>query len=347
MIMGDNFMALVPAKCTQCGANIDVDNQRDAAICPFCGTAYIVEKAINSFIINSENTISLNRMIQNIDTFIELKSWERATEVIEEVIRNYPEDYRGWWRKVVVETCNFSTNIITKDTRENYAIAYKLANEYSKALIKLTFIKYELQCKEVKNKLQIEREKGVENAKYCNQYRITDVENALDVKIPLTKRAIYPDIDYHFHSFTYIYGNIVEFKRYREYNSLNDQDKLYKRRVYIDDSTTCGIYVDDNIAELLSGYETNGKQACYIATCVYGSYDCPQVWTLRRFRDHILDKTWYGKVFIRCYYSLSPTIVRWFGEKKWFRFFWRKYLDIIVSKLNSQGIEDTQYDDKY
>ena len=26
--------------------------------------------------------------------------------------------------------------------------------------------------------------------------------------------------------------------------------------------------------------------ACYVATAVYGSYDCPEVWTLRRFRDY-------------------------------------------------------------
>ena len=30
---------------------------------------------------------------------------------------------------------------------------------------------------------------------------------------------------------------------------------------------------------------------CYVATCVYGSYDCPQVWTLRRFRDNTLAET--------------------------------------------------------
>ena len=36
---------------------------------------------------------------------------------------------------------------------------------------------------------------------------------------------------------------------------------------------------------------------CYVATCVYGSYDCPQVWTLRRFRDDTLGSTWYGRAF--------------------------------------------------
>ena len=61
------------------------------------------------------------------------------------------------------------------------------------------------------------------------------------------------------------------------------------------------------------------KQGCYIATCVYGSYDCPQVWVLRRFRDNYLDKTSIGKVFICLYYTVSPYLVKLFGNDKWFK----------------------------
>lgn len=42
-------MPLVNAKCTNCGANLQVDNTKDAAICQYCGSAYIVEKAINNY----------------------------------------------------------------------------------------------------------------------------------------------------------------------------------------------------------------------------------------------------------------------------------------------------------
>ena len=85
---------------------------------------------------------------------------------------------------------------------------------------------------------------------------------------------------------------------------------------------------------------------CYIATCVYGSYDCPQVWTLRRFRDNTLGSTWYGRAFIRTYYAISPTLVKWFGETKWFKKMWRGTLDRMVNNLQSKGVEDTPYDDK-
>ena len=48
-------MPLVQAKCTNCGSNLEIDNTKDAAICPYCGTAFIVEKAINNY--NTTNQI--------------------------------------------------------------------------------------------------------------------------------------------------------------------------------------------------------------------------------------------------------------------------------------------------
>ena len=85
---------------------------------------------------------------------------------------------------------------------------------------------------------------------------------------------------------------------------------------------------------------------CYVATAVYGSYDCPEVWTLRRFRDYDLAESWYGRIFIRVYYAVSPAIVHWFGKMEWFQRFWRDRLDTLVKKLRDQGYEDGPYQDK-
>lgn len=85
---------------------------------------------------------------------------------------------------------------------------------------------------------------------------------------------------------------------------------------------------------------------CYVATCVYGSYDCPEVWTLRRFRDGTLGSTWYGRAFIHTYYAVSPTLVKWFGETTWFKKMWRGTLDRMVQKLLDKGVENTPYEDK-
>ena len=98
---------------------------------------------------------------------------------------------------------------------------------------------------------------------------------------------------------------------------------------------------------MLGGYNHNSSQGCYVATCVYGSYDCPQVWTLRRFRDHTLAQTCFGRGFIRLYYAVSPTVVKWFGGARWFKKLWQGPLDRMVRKLNARGVEDTPYDDLY
>lgn len=87
------------------------------------------------------------------------------------------------------------------------------------------------------------------------------------------------------------------------------------------------------------------KNGCYVATAVYGSYDCPQVWTLRRYRDYTLAQTWYGRAFIRMYYAVSPTIVNFFGNTVWFNKIWRKNLDKKVKKLQKRGFESTPYKD--
>lgn len=95
-------------------------------------------------------------------------------------------------------------------------------------------------------------------------------------------------------------------------------------------------------------WKTKNKASggCYVATAVYGSYDCPQVWTLRRYRDDTLAKTWHGRAFIHTYYAISPTLVKWFGNTDWFRNMWKPKLDKMVSNLNSEGVENTPYEDK-
>ena len=103
---------------------------------------------------------------------------------------------------------------------------------------------------------------------------------------------------------------------------------------------------DPQLKQQLQQEETRRSGGCYVATCVYGSYDCPQVWTLRRYRDFELATTWFGRMFVRIYYTVSPIIVRWFGEKMWFKNFWRGKLDAMIDRLQKEGVESTPYQDK-
>ena len=86
-------------------------------------------------------------------------------------------------------------------------------------------------------------------------------------------------------------------------------------------------------------------KGCYVATSVYGSYDCPEVWVLRRFRDNYLEKYALGRLFISAYYAVSPTIVKLFGKYNWFNNLFRLPLNQMVAKLRKNGYEDTPYKD--
>lgn len=46
---------LVPAVCTQCGATLEVDPTKEAAVCRFCNTPFVIEKAINNYNVKFAN----------------------------------------------------------------------------------------------------------------------------------------------------------------------------------------------------------------------------------------------------------------------------------------------------
>ncbi|MCL2062187.1 MAG: hypothetical protein FWH03_06165 [Firmicutes bacterium] len=99
-------------------------------------------------------------------------------------------------------------------------------------------------------------------------------------------------------------------------------------------------------ANQLKGGKGGGKKkGCYIATAVYGSYNCPQVYTLRRYRDQQLASTRRGRLFIKLYYAFSPLLIKLFGKTTWFNNFWKKRLDKKVAKLQDKGVSDTPYND--
>ncbi|SHM71940.1 leucine-rich repeat domain-containing protein [Ruminococcus flavefaciens] len=51
----------VQGKCYKCGGFLAVDETQDASVCPFCGKAFIVEKAIRSFNDNAANDIDMTK----------------------------------------------------------------------------------------------------------------------------------------------------------------------------------------------------------------------------------------------------------------------------------------------
>lgn len=134
--------------------------------------------------------------------------------------------------------------------------------------------------------------------------------------------------------------------------NLTEAEKLAKRAISLGDKS-------GDMEELLRDIEghkevfqpyqgsnhpsTSSGSDCYIATAVYGSYDCPEVWILRRYRDFSLSQTAFGRLFIKCYYALSPVLVKLFGKTKWFNWFWKSKFDKMVTNLKKRGFSSDRY----
>jgi len=104
-------MPLVPAICTHCGAQLNVNSEKDAAICSYCGSAFIVEKAINNY--NTTNNITNNirdsvvhihnsncNEFENLKnralTFEKLGQDYNAAGVWKALTNSYPNNFEAW-----------------------------------------------------------------------------------------------------------------------------------------------------------------------------------------------------------------------------------------------------------
>ena len=79
--------------------------------------------------------------------------------------------------------------------------------------------------------------------------------------------------------------------------------------------------------------QTNKKSGCYIATAVYGSYVCDEVFALRRFRDEYLSKYVLGRWFIHLYYIVSPHLIKNINHFPRIKKMIRNLLDRVVKRI--------------
>jgi len=69
----------------------------------------------------------------------------------------------------------------------------------------------------------------------------------------------------------------------------------------------------------LEGRITQVAGACFVATAAYGSSLEPRVDTLRSFRDELLEKTGWGRSFVKFYYTHGQGPAAWIEERAWAR----------------------------
>lgn len=408
-------MPLVKAVCTNCGANLEVDNSKDAAICPMCGTPYIVEKAIqkyNTYIsstdVNAINEAGFKKLLDAANGFMALNDYNNAKNTFEQITREYPQKFEGWWGVGMLEL--ELEKVSHKEDSINPGFSC-VAIENAKRLASKEQLKIINEKVDSFNEFALAHNKSIEkNKKRENDdrlRRINEQVGSFDEFVNVLKRdncyyryeryiRDYYTIAYNKTSNGIIFSHVLEndtmpactIYHYEIYgwdsnynmegvngkeievrncfNAISSQivkdcgsQYKYRARQEVNNSispinlTLKRVEGDGSIIISFGARDIcmrrqslpNNATGCYIATCVYGSYDCPQVWTLRRYRDNFLQKNTFGRAFIRCYYAISPKLVKLFGNQKWFHTIWKGYLDKKIEALRNAGYEDTPYDD--
>ncbi|MDF2537327.1 MAG: Ribosomal protein [Herbinix sp.] len=390
-------MPIVQAKCTNCGGKLHVDSAKEAAICPYCGSAYIVEKAVQHFQVTNNNTFNgatiiqedgFKKLIEAAEGYVRLGDLKSAKSTYERISKEYPQKGEGWLGLVKLE--------IDKEKKK-----FDLNLNYGSASIdNVRKIGTPNQINELEALLNVlhqeyERRKETFNETVRSKFRsLNDLHDYLnkkniglkdqDIKIFVNKNRVI--IHYHPHlSNERVEREIVDYNP--ENGSLVLSDKLRSRYIGGGAKPSDAYYQyhqpypfrgtikiteikDNNILlskedltqnsdwdrnnawyneYVLKPYATNPENksaGCYIASCIYGSYNCPAVWTLRRYRDYYLSNFLWGRCFIKIYYIISPKVVLLFGKTKWFHNFWRSILDRKIYKLKEKGYQDTPYKDQ-
>lgn len=301
-------MGLVAMKCPGCGADIQLDDSREFGFCNFCGTKVMQEKIIveHQGSVKMDNSEFVQKYLQNARRARNKGDWEEVEKYYNLVEQNDPENIEA----VFYSSYGKLRCTLMEDNVPKWNNAFNVLKSSISVLDDYFDMGKEAECKKVLE--DVAKDILVLMKATANGVVLPNMSTA-EIGVRNRTRELFPQMGE-------TLDNII--KKYK------DAGKNY---------------------EYLTAMKVRfapQKQGCYVATAVYGSYDCPEVWTLRRYRDDELAKTWYGRAFIHTYYAISPTLVAWFGHTEWFKKMWKGKLDRMVERLQSEGVESTPYNDK-
>lgn len=355
--------------CELCGSN-DFVKEGDFFVCQSCGTKYSSEDAKK--MMESDSSKKISNLYERARKSIEVSDLAHASEYYKEILDENPNDWEAYFYSYLGEFATF-TNAQAASVAEK--IGKTIPSAYDMAVKNCTPEEAAQRIKTISTDtsdrlLYIAKTAESMLRKYEGGNILTPSGKVNGDLYNKTRPMVVNTM-----ACCVLAFNPIEAKLEEIINSNNEIDKvkcnqnlLYIRRTrykiatmqfepsaglkeYLIKSELIQEYAKkikelDPSFEIPSTESKKSQSGCYVATCVYGSYDCPEVWTLRRYRDYTLAETWYGRAFIHTYYSISPTIVKWFGHTKWFKKMWKSTLDKMVENLNADGVENTPYQDR-
>ena len=350
-------------KCELCGSN-DVVKQDGLYVCQHCGTKYSVEEAKKLMIdgtVNVEGTVRIDDSseLQNLYEIArrarKSENYEDAGKYYDTILAKKPKDWEAVLYVVFCKamTCKIAEiqNCATLMMNNNVSVLSLIKDNVKDDVEqKLAILETAMAYSKVGVLFSSAAEKHYYDMDYSirDKFCLTYIKNNSSVAAMLYTMGdgfiIYFGDKYGFEAAS-IWKQAISI--HVKNLPLVDDKNSYKQFIHNYVEKVKKFDKEYSLPEMNTDNSDDESSGCYVATAVYGSYNCPEVWTLRRFRDNTLDATWYGRAFIKTYYAISPTLVEWFGETPWFKKFWRRTLDKLVTALKCKGVEDTPYQDKY
>lgn len=359
--------------CEVCGST-DIKKEDNTYVCESCGCKYSIEE-IKKLLVEGEITVNENHnynISHEVSGQVELVTKDNTVEEINRIIRAFDRDWKN--ARAMLERAESWYHYYSLFDEGGFVLNYPNLPETWLSLLYLqtmafTFDRetYNEICEQMPSEPMLEDEyewayleisdNGVNG--YCSYHHTFNDDNedrmfASDSDHTTQDYRWKYDSLKHYCSTEEIFNHLKDISNnpnttQEQKNMINEYKQRYDtlvaniKRKYASETTTRSSNNQNSYSQ--SSYTSQSSGGCYIATAVYGSYDCPEVWTLRRYRDRCLAQTWYGRIFIRIYYAISPTLVRLFGNTSWFKSIWRGKLDSMVKRLQSEGYMSTPYKD--
>ena len=89
-----------------------------------------------------------------------------------------------------------------------------------------------------------------------------------------------------------------------------------------------GATLASEINQLREKLQEDKDRFCFVATVVYGSTDAAEVERLREFRDCCLARFRLGRMFVRRYYDLGPSIASFVAHRRYLQTTIKVFLDV-------------------
>lgn len=114
-------MALVPAICTQCGGEIQIDTNKVKMFCMHCGTPFIVSDMIG----NDNHSVKVFEATKYKIT--ELKDYCGALDALKGIENEACNQGEYWWLFLMAKTWNFKTFDDLEDVLDSFEIINRVA----------------------------------------------------------------------------------------------------------------------------------------------------------------------------------------------------------------------------